>query len=59
MNMDQIGGIFRALAGPVLTLAAAKGWIASEDTAWIVASISGVATAIWSVWTNRPVRLAK
>jgi len=59
MNMDQIGGVFRALAAPALTFAAAKGWIAPQDSAWIVASISGVATAVWSAWTNRPTRLAK
>lgn len=54
MNQDQLGGVIRAILPPFIAYAVAKGWINAGSADWIIASIVGIGTAIWSAYTNRP-----
>lgn len=56
MTKDQLGGVFRGIAAPLLAFAAGKGWIDAGDSDWIIAGVGSVVTAVWSMWTNRPAR---
>jgi len=53
MTTEEIGGIVRAVLGPVVAYAAGKGWIGAESVAAVVAAGMAVATAVWSVLTKR------
>ena len=54
MNGDQIGGIIRAILPPLVAFGVAKGWVNAGNADWVIASITSIAVAIWSVWTNKP-----
>ena len=51
-SSNQIGGTIRALLGPILVYAAAKGWISNEWIAGILSIGSVIATVVWSWYTN-------
>lgn len=54
MTRDQVLGIVRAVAAPVLAFAAAKGWITdSQSSELIIAALGAVTTAIWSVLSKK------
>lgn len=54
MTADQIQGILRAIVAPMISFAAAKGWLVDNQTGeLIITAISAVATAIWSVYAKR------
>jgi len=53
MNQDQITGIIRAFAPPLVAYLAAKGWIGAESTGDITALLVAIGVALWSVAIHR------
>ena len=53
MTSEEIGGIVRAIAAPVVAFIAGKGWIGADMVAGVVTAIAAIATAIWSVRSKR------
>jgi hypothetical protein len=49
---DMIGGILRAVVPPALTYVVAKGWIPQESVGDVLAALSAVGAAIWSVYNK-------
>jgi hypothetical protein len=58
VTVDQVTGPIRTIV-PVLTaMAVSKGWIPEGDyTTPLILVVTG-AMGIWSVWSNRPSKLA-
>ena len=54
MTRDQVLGIVRAVAAPMLAFAAAKGWVTDNQTGeLIVTALGAVLTAVWSVLSKK------
>ena len=53
MNGDQIGGIVRAIAGPLVTYLVAKNIIPVGSADVVIAAFLAVSTAVWSVFSNK------
>lgn len=53
MKPEELGGIVRAVLGPVVAYAAGKGWIGAESVAAVLAAGAAIATAVWSVVVKR------
>lgn len=60
MDMNTVNGIIRALVPAIVAFAAGKGWISGSGAAGItdtiVAAISAVLAAGWSIKTNLPAK---
>lgn len=55
MNSQEVGGVIRAIVTAVVCYAAGKGIIpADTDTAAIVAAITTIGVAVWSVVSKKP-----
>lgn len=52
MNFDQVMGIIRAIVPPMLSYAAGAGLIPGDAAGPIMAAISAVAAAVWSVMVH-------
>ncbi len=52
--MNIINGVLRAIAPAALAYAVGKGWISESSTGDIMAAITAIGAAAWSVATNRP-----
>lgn len=52
MNGSQIGGILRAILGPIIAYIAAKGWIPVGTLNEIGSAVVAIVIAIWSWKTN-------
>jgi hypothetical protein len=53
MNSDQIGGLVRTILTFVVGLFAGKLHLDGATSAAIVADLSGLVVAGWSIWSNR------
>ncbi|MBG1232224.1 hypothetical protein [Aestuariivirga litoralis] len=53
MNSDMLGGIIRAFFPPVLAYTVGAGLLPAGDYGAVVAGVVSLATAIWSVHTNK------
>ena len=53
MNADQIGGIVRAIGSAIGGYLVGKGIIDEATVTAIVGAVVTVATAVWSMWTNK------
>lgn len=53
MNQDQITGIIRAFAPPIVAYLAAKGWIGASSAGDITALLVAIGVALWSVAIHR------
>lgn len=58
MTSEQIGGVIRAILTFLAGLAVAKGWVDNATALTIVGALVTIATAAWSVFTNRPANIA-
>lgn len=54
MNGDQIGGIVRAIAAAIGGYFVGKGIVDGATVTTIAGALATVATAVWSLWTNKP-----
>ena len=52
MNQDQINGLVRAIAMPVIAWAMAKGYLPAGDYAPMLVAIGTILTGIWSLHSN-------
>ena len=59
MNSDQITGIIRAVATPLLAMLIAKGVIPSGNYDVEIVAFATLVTGIWSVHSNRPSKVSK
>jgi hypothetical protein len=55
MNPNMLGGIVRAIVPPVLSFLIGRGVIPAGDYSGIITAALSLATAVWSVQTNRTV----
>ena len=53
MNTDMLGGIIRAVFPPVIAFVVGKGILPAGDYGSVVTGLIGLATALWSVHTNK------
>jgi hypothetical protein len=58
MTADQIGGVIRAILTFLAGIAVAKGWLDNATALTIVGALVTLATAAWSIFTNRPANIA-
>jgi len=59
MNGDMITGPIRAIVPALVAVGVSKGWIPDGDYATpLIALVTGV-SALWSIWSNRPSKVAK
>lgn len=49
----MINGIIRAIVPSILAYCVGKGWITQDMTGDILAAVTAVAAAVWSVASNR------
>lgn len=54
MDMNSISGVIRAIVPALLAYCVGKGWIAETSVADITAGAVAVASAVWSIVSNRP-----
>lgn len=54
MNGDQIGGIVRAIVAAIGGYFVGKGVIDGSTVATIAGAVATLATAVWSIITNKP-----
>lgn len=54
MDLNSISGVIRAIVPALLAYCVGKGWIAETSVADITAGAVAVASAIWSIVSNRP-----
>lgn len=59
MTSDQVGGLVRAILTFLAGIAVARGWVDNATALTIVGGLVTVLTAAWSVFTNRPAKIAK
>lgn len=59
MNGDQIGGVVRAVGPAMLMWLANKGWLPAGSIADILAAVSAVLAAGWSIANNRSGKIIK
>ncbi len=53
MNSDMLGGIIRAVFPPVIAFAIGKGLLPAADYGSVVTGVITLATALWSVHSNK------
>ena len=58
MTKDQFGGIVRALLSAASGYAVGQGIVDADTAATIVGALATLAVTAWSIWTNRPAKLA-
>lgn len=56
MDSNSIAGILRAIVPAALAWAVGKGYVSSSSVGDITAAVVAIASAIWSVVSNRPTR---
>jgi hypothetical protein len=54
MNGDQVGGLARALLTFGSGILISKGIVDAGTAGTIVGAFVTIATAVWSLWANRP-----
>ena len=54
MTSDQIGGIVRAILAALGGYFVGKGIVDQATVTTIVGAAATIATAVWSLWTNKP-----
>lgn len=58
MTQDQFGGIVRAILAAIGGYLVGKGVVDAETATTITGAIATIAVTAWSVWTNRPEKIA-
>ena len=58
MTQDQFGGIVRALLSAASGYFVGTGVVDASTAATIAGALGTLAVAVWSIWTNRPAKLA-
>lgn len=58
MTAEQITGILRAVLAAIGGFVLAKGWVNSENWAWIVGGVTTIAPVVWTWFSNRPASIA-
>ncbi len=53
MNSDMLGGIIRATVPPIIAFAIGKGLLPAADYGSVVTGVISLATALWSVHSNK------
>lgn len=53
MDMNSVNGVIRAVVPALLAYAVGKGWISAGSVGDITAAIVAVASAVWSITSNR------
>ena len=53
MNADQIGGIIRAVLAALGGVVIGKGWVDSATFTLLSGAVVTIATALWSMYSNR------
>jgi len=53
MNLDQLGGIVRAVVPPLVTYLVAKGIIPAGSADAVISAAVAIAAAVWSVINNK------
>jgi hypothetical protein len=59
MNTDMIGGVIRAVLPPVIAFLIGKGILPIGDYGSVVTGFVALATAVWSVRTNKTGKVIK
>lgn len=59
MNLDQLTGIVRAVAPAALAYAVGRGWISESSVGEITAALVAIASAAWSIQSNRSGKVIK
>jgi hypothetical protein len=54
MDINTVNGIIRAILPAALAYAVGKGWLSQSAAADVTAAVVAIASAIWSVISNRP-----
>lgn len=54
MDSNSIAGVIRAIVPAVLAYAVGKGWIGETSVTDITAACVAIASAVWSILSNRP-----
>lgn len=58
MTKDQIGGIARALLTAASGYAVGQGLLDADTAVTVVGALVTLIVTAWSVWTNRPSKIA-
>lgn len=54
MDINSVNGVIRAVVPALLAYAVGKGWIGAGAVGDITAATIAIASAVWSVISNRP-----
>ncbi len=54
MDLNSINGVIRAIVPAVLAYCVGKGWIGETSVTDITAAAVAVASAVWSIVSNKP-----
>jgi hypothetical protein len=58
MSKEQIGGVIRTLLGVGAGLLINRGLVDAATAEAIVGGLVAILVALWSMWTNRPAKIA-